>query len=114
MSERDDDLDGDQFGEGPFAGSPPNWRQGRQRFLVGFLQISFLAVVAAAAAALVLPEPAAHWAAITMTSLLIAVPVIRIAWLLIRWVRLGDWRFALTSAALLGVVGVGALIATLG
>jgi hypothetical protein len=40
-----------------------------------------------------------------MVVVLVVAPIIRIGWLLVRWVRRGDWRFAGAAAALLAVMG---------
>lgn len=37
---------------------------------------------------------------------LVGAPVIRVAWLAVRWFRLGDYRFALAAAGLLALTGV--------
>lgn len=94
-------------------GPPPNPRRGRQRFLVIFLRAALAAVALAAAATLVLPDDVDHavsWATVT---LLVAAPVIRVGWLAVRWVRLGDGRYAAVAVGLLGVMGAGAGVAAL-
>jgi hypothetical protein len=98
-------------GTPPTAGPPPNPRRGRQRFLVGFLDVSRWTVAGLAALALVLPERIHRPLAIAMVVLLIVVPVVRITWLVLRWARLGDWRFAAAGSALLLVLAVGLAVA---
>jgi hypothetical protein len=48
------------------------------------------------------------WAAVAV---LLVVPLIRVAWLAIRWFRRGDLRFALVALGVLAVVATGALLA---
>lgn len=91
--------------------TPPNPRRGRQRFLIRFLQAALGAVALAAAATVVLGGGLAHDAGNLMVALLIAVPAVRVVWLVVRWLRLGDWRFASVALALLGVMTAGALLA---
>jgi hypothetical protein len=42
---------------------------------------------------------------------LIAAPIGRVVWLLVRWLRRGDRRFALAAVALLAVMGVALALA---
>ncbi len=86
------------------TGPAPNPRIGRQRYLTAALTVCVALTVAAAAAALVLPGEAGSVAGRVMVGLLIGAPVLRVAWLLVRWLRLGDRRFALAATALLGVL----------
>lgn len=99
----DTDLPGEQ---------PPNPRAGRQRFLVGFLQAGLGTVAIAAVATLLLHGRAAHDVGNLMVALLIVVPAVRVVWLLVRWLRLGDRRYASVAAGLLAVMVAGALIAS--
>lgn len=92
-------------------GPPPNPRLGRQRFLVAYLQVSLVLVGLAAAATVLLPDDVDRWPGWAMVVLVVAVPVVRLGWLTVRWARLGDWRFALACGGLLGVMAVGALLA---
>ncbi len=73
-----------------------------------------LAVVAVlAAAAVVLPSPAGGWAAAALVATLVAVPLARVVWLVARWVRRGDLRYAAVGAGVLVVIATGALLALL-
>src|SRR5690606_6507314 len=92
-------------------GPPPNRRRGRQRFLVAYLRVSLVLVAAAAAATVVLPDDVDQWSGWAMVGLLIGVPTVRLGWLAVRWLRLGDWRFAVAVGGLLLVMGAGALLA---
>jgi hypothetical protein len=94
-------------------GPPPNPRRGRQRFLVAYLQVSLALVALAAALTVVLPDDVDHWSGWTMVALLVAVPAVRLCWLLVRWVRLGDQRFAAAAAGLLAIMATGAVLAAL-
>jgi hypothetical protein len=44
----------------------------------------------------------------------VAVPLLRVLWLIHRWRQERDWAFVVTGAALLLVVAVGALVALFG
>ncbi len=90
---------------------PPNWRVGRQRMLVGFLRAGLVVVAGTATAALVLPGSSGHRAAMVMVSLLVAIPGLRVAWLALRWARLGDRRFATLAGALVGVLALASVLA---
>lgn len=95
----------DTIGSAP----PPNRRAGRQRFLVAYLRVALVAAFVIGVLELILPEDTRDEAAIVMVVVFVAAPIGRILWLMVRWVRIGDWRFALVGAALLAVVATGFL-----
>jgi hypothetical protein len=91
------------------AGPAPNPLAGRQARLVVALRAATVVAVVLAAAALVLPDRAGTAAGVGMVAVLVGVPVLRVVWLLARWVRRRDVRFAVAAAALVAVVAVGAV-----
>jgi hypothetical protein len=93
------------------TGPPPNFRVGRQRFLIAFLRFAVVLVFVLGLAGLVLPSDVFRPVAVTMVSLLVATPVVRVGWLVVRWLRLGDIRFALAGGLLLAVMGSAFLLA---
>jgi hypothetical protein len=93
------------------TGPARNPRAGRQRYLVAFLQGGLAATAAVALLAAVMGSDDGDGAARVMVGLLIAVPLLRAAWLTIRWGRLRDVRFAVAGLALLAVVASGAALA---
>lgn len=82
----------------------------RRRVLVRALIVLTATLSALAALVVVLPAPAEEPVAVATVALLIAAPVLRVAWLGVRWWRLGDRRFALVAAALIGVVALAAVV----
>ncbi len=56
------------------------------------------------------------WASVgrLAVGLVIATPLLRVAWLMFRWLQEGDRRLVMAGLALLTVVGVGALLAVAG
>lgn len=92
-------------------GPPPNPNRGRQRLLVLFLQVALGLVAALGVAALVVPESVHHALAVAMVVVLVAVPVIRVLWLVLRWIRRRDWRFVAAGTGLLTVLAVGLILA---
>ena len=82
----------------------------RRRVLVRALVVLTAVLSALAATVIVLPPPAEEPVAVATVALLIAAPVLRIGWLGVRWWRLGDRRFALVAAALIGVVALAAVV----
>ncbi len=60
---------------------------------------------------LLLPPAAAEKLGLVLVGFLIAIPLGRVLWFVQRWTRRGDLRFAAVGAAVLLVVGVGALLA---
>jgi hypothetical protein len=85
-------------------GSGPHPLVGRQRHLVLALRLSLVASLLAAAGAVALPGDLGAALAVVLVGLLIAVPLGRVLWLTIRWIRRRDRRFALVGTALLTVV----------
>ena len=63
-----------------------------------------------AALTVVLTAPAEEPVAVATVAMLLAAPLLRIAWLGVRWWRLGDRRFAFVAAGLLGVVALAAVV----
>ena len=102
-------MSDDPDGRGP----APNPRADRQRRLIRFLQGAIVVVFVLALASLLLPGAAGRLAADLMVVVIIAAPVVRVVWLLQRWIRRPDLRFAAAAAALLTVVATGAAIALL-
>ncbi|MCB1247838.1 MAG: hypothetical protein R2699_06690 [Acidimicrobiales bacterium] len=84
----------------------PSPLAGRQRRLVVALQVVFAVAVAASIGALVLPGRAGDVAGGVMVAVLVGAPALRIGWLVQRWLRRGDRRFAAAAIALLGVLVV--------
>jgi len=101
-----DDTSGDVIGVGP----APNHRRGRQRFLIVYLRVTLIGAFLIGVAELLLPTETQDEAGVVMVAVLIAAPLGRIVWLLVRWLRIGDWRFALVGAVLLGVVATGLIV----
>ncbi|MDQ1565461.1 MAG: hypothetical protein QOF96_341 [Actinomycetota bacterium] len=66
---------------------------------------------AAALAGLLLPDPAGKAAAGVAVAVVVGSPLLRVAWLAVRWYRRGDRRYAAVAVALLVVVGTGSVIA---
>ena len=85
------------------TGTPHDPRAGRQRRLARFLRVGAAATFVLAAAALFLPGEAGRMGGILVVVVLVAVPLVRLAWLGRRWLRKGDRRFALV-AVLLGLI----------
>jgi hypothetical protein len=83
----------------------------RQRRLILWLRAVSWLTLAGAAAGTILPGRAGRWAATATVALLVAAPLLRTAWLAVRWSRLGDRRFAAAAVLVLVVAGSGVLLA---
>lgn len=94
------------------AALPPDPRLGRQRALAIYLRVALTVAGLLGVTAALLPDDWGEEAAgVAMVVVLIAAPVGRVAWLLVRWLRRGDRRFALAAVALLAVMGVALALA---
>lgn len=82
----------------------------RRQVLVRVLIALGIVLTALAALAVVLPPPAEGPVAAVTVVVLLAIPIVRVGWLAVRWWRLGDRRFALVATALLGVVALAAVL----
>ena len=65
----------------------------------------------AALAGVILPDPVGDAASVTAVVVVIAVPLMRVAWLAVRWYRRGDRRYAAVAAGVLLIVGAGSVLA---
>lgn len=101
------DLTAHAHQESVGSGPPPNPRAGRQRFLVAYLRVALALVLLVGLIELVIPADRRDQAGAVMVGLLVVAPLGRVVWLMVRWQRRGDWRFALVGAVLLAVVATG-------
>ena len=65
----------------------------------------------AAVAGVFLPDPVGTAASAIAVVVVAAAPLMRVAWLAIRWFRRGDRRYAAVAAGLLLIVGTGSVLA---
>ncbi len=71
-------------------------------------------VLVVAAASIVIPDPLRTGLAIAVVAAVVAVPLLRVAWLVFRWHQEHDRRFVAIGATLLTVIAVGGLLSALG
>lgn len=71
-----------------------------------------LLVVAVASA--VVPGRGGTVLAVGVVGVVVATPLLRVGWLVLRWTQERDWRFVVLGLALLAVVGIGAGLAAAG
>jgi len=91
------------------AGAGPRLR--RQQVLTRVLVVVACVVAALAVAAVVAgAAQTAPWLGTATVVALIAAPVVRVVWLGVRWLRLGDRRFAAVCGALLVIMAVAAVV----
>jgi hypothetical protein len=81
-----------------------------ERMIQALRFLTRLALVAAVAGVL-LPDPAGEVAAGVAVAVVVGAPLVRVAWLAIRWYRRGDRRYAAVAAGLLLVVATGSVLA---
>lgn len=67
--------------------------------------------LAAAVTGLLVPDPIGKAASAVAVGVVAGTPLVRVAWLAVRWYHRGDRRYAAVAAALLLIVGTGAVLA---
>ena len=88
-------------------GPPPDPREERFRPMGEFLTAEVVAVLVLCLAALLGGERLGGAGAAGMLALLVAIPLVRVAWLVVRWFRRGDRRFAFVGVFVLCVAATG-------
>lgn len=91
--------------------APPDPREERFRPLSELLAAAVTLVALLGVMALLLGGGAARGARVGMLVLLVGTPLARVLWLVVRWFRRGDTRFALVGVLVLVVPLAGFLLA---
>lgn len=88
-------------------------RSGPFRYARMSAMLRFLARAAfiAALVGLLLPGPVGRAGSAAAVAVVVAAPLLRVAWLAVRWYLRGDQRYAAVAAGLLLVVGTGSVVA---
>ena len=94
----------------PAGTPPPDPRAGRFDQVVRGLQVSVLVVAVAAVLGDVLHGPAGRAAGWVLLATLVAVPVLRVLWFVVRWFRRGDPKFAFVGLGVLAVMVAGVVL----
>jgi hypothetical protein len=92
---------------------PPDPKAHRYDGLSHALVFSLLLAALLSIASLLLSGEASEALGAGLVAVLVATPLLRVLWFVQRWLRRGDVRFALVGVGVLGVVAIGALLATL-
>ncbi len=72
------------------------------------------ALLVVALVSVVVPDPARTVLAVAVVAAVVAAPLLRVAWLVLRWTHEHDRRFAVAGTGLLAVIGLGGTLAALG
>jgi len=81
--------------------------------MIAMLAVLIRVAFVAALAGLLLPDPVGPAASALAVAVVVAAPLLRVAWLAVRWYLRGDRRYAAVAASLLLVVGAGSVLALL-
>ena len=93
--------------------APPDPRADRFARLSRALTAAVAVAAVLVLGALLLPERVGDVLGAALLAVLIATPLLRVAWFVQRWYRRGDVRFALVGVGVLVVVAAGAGLALL-
>lgn len=91
--------------------APPDPRHQRYRPLANLLGTGIVLVSCLAVLTLALGDSAGHGVGIAMVVVLATIPLLRVAWLVGRWIRRGDPRFAAVGALVIAIPLAGFLLA---
>lgn len=83
----------------------------RYERMIQVLRLLTRLALVAAVAGVVLPDPAGEVGAGVAVAVIVGAPLLRVAWLAVRWYRRGDRRYAAVAAGLLLVVATGSVLA---
>lgn len=75
------------------------------------LTVALIITFACALGGAFIPGTVGHWSGTACIVILIAAPVLRVAWLVVDWTRVRDFRFALLGCGLLLVLMTSGAIA---
>jgi len=90
---------------------PEDPRVGRQRVLATYLWVSLGVALSLAVLTAVAPDAWTDDIGPWMVAVLILAPVGRLVWLLIRWTKRGDRRYAIAILVLLAVMATALVVA---
>ncbi|MNC90237.1 hypothetical protein D3C83_63120 [compost metagenome] len=79
--------------------------------MVRTLRILGRLALATALAGLLLPDPVGPVASAVAVAVVAVAPLLRVAWLAVRWSGRGDRRYAAVAVALLLIIGCGSVLA---
>lgn len=98
----------------PVEGLPYDRRLDRFNTMVATMRAFLLAVGVLAALGAVTPSEMGRWFGGAAIAVLVAAPLIRVVWLVARWFRRGDPRFALVGTGVLAIIAIGVGLAAIG
>lgn len=101
-------------GRGRVAIPPGRVSAVRGRFQAPALTWVTRAVIAAGIASAVLPGDAGRAVATAVVAAVVATPLVRVTWLVLRWWHEGDRPFMGAGIVLLGIIAAGAALAAYG
>lgn len=84
---------------------PEDPRVARQRVLAVYVRVWLAVVLVLATVTTFAPDDRVERVGVALVVSLVVAPVGRVLWLMVRWLRRGDRRFALAAVALLLVMG---------
>jgi hypothetical protein len=88
-------------------------RAGRFRSLSRGMNVAMVTAAMAAVIGVVAPDPLGFAAGVTMVAVLVAAPLVRVGWFVLRWFRRGDPRFAVVGLGVIVISAAGAGLALL-
>lgn len=92
------------------TGPPPDHRVGRQARLLRFLRVATVLTAVLTVIAVAVPGSIGRATGVGVVAVLVITPLVRVAWLGLRWLRRGDRRYAAVAGGLLLIVGAAALV----
>ncbi len=92
---------------------PYDRRLDRFQPVVRGMRVALAAVAVLALGGALGPGDVGWWCAVAAIGVLVAAPLVRVVWLVRRWIRRGDPRFAAVGCGVLAIIAAGVVLAGL-
>ncbi len=98
----------------PLEGLPYDRRLDRFQPVVRAMRIALIAVAVLAAGGALVPGSPGRWLGAAAIAVLVAAPLLRVVWLVRRWIIRGDPRYAAVGCGVLTIIAAGVILAAAG
>lgn len=97
----------------PAGDMPYDRRLDRFQPVVRGMRLALVVVAVLAVGGAIGPGDLARWSGAAAIVVLVAAPLVRVVWLVRRWIRRGDPRFAAVGCGVLAIIAAGVVLAAI-